>query len=387
MVVLLNAIFLAVSISHLGVDLLNGSVPVMLAFLSVPLGLTNTSLGAISTGYSFIGALSQPIFGYIADRVGPRWVVSASVLLMGVAYTAAIFTPGMLAIVLLLVASVGSGAFHPAGTMQATLTGRTYGSGRETTSTSYFFLLGQLGLFLGPLLGGLLLNGWGKLGLLLLPLPAFPIALFAAWKLASIPAASPASAQPPVSLRQVFQALAENRRLVLVLALLAALRIWVQTNMTTFMPKYLSDLEFAPAVYGLVASLFMAGIAFGNVFGGTLADRFGKRWVAFGTLLGAILPFLILPQARTLEEFIPLVIIAGLLVGASHSIVVVSAQHLIPGGMGLASGLILGFMFASGALGVFFSGILADQFGIPVIFTLSAGLCLLAALLTPTLEK
>ena len=151
--ILFDPMFLAASLSHFGVDVLNGQVAVLLAYLSGPLGLSNTSLGAVSTIYSVSGALSQPVFGYISDRIGPRWVGVGGLVWVALFFSIAVVTPGRAALVLLVMASLGSGAFHPAGTMQATLVGRARHDGRETTSTSYFFLLGQIGLFLRVIYG------------------------------------------------------------------------------------------------------------------------------------------------------------------------------------------------------------------------------------------
>ncbi len=126
----------------------------LLAYLSGPLGLSNTSLGLVSTIYILSAALVQPLFGHLADRVGPRWVVAGGVLWMAFFFSLAVIAPGTLALILLVTASLGSGAFHPAGTMQATLRGRSHYAGKETTATAYFFVFGQLGLFFGPMLGG-----------------------------------------------------------------------------------------------------------------------------------------------------------------------------------------------------------------------------------------
>ena len=178
-----DSLFLSVAFSHFVVDVLNGQSSVLFAYLSGPLMLSNTALGLLSTAYTVSGALMQPIFGYVTDRVGPRWVVAGGVAWMGLAYTIGILTPGRTALVFLVLASLGSGAFHPAGTMQATARGRTHFVGQETTATSYFFLFGQVGLFAGPLVAGYLLDSYGIRGLLTLPALAVPIGLLAAWQL------------------------------------------------------------------------------------------------------------------------------------------------------------------------------------------------------------
>src|SRR4030065_162782 len=100
----------------------------------------------------------QPVFGHLADRIGPRWLVAGGGLWMGGFFSLAVVTPGALALVLLVLGRLGSAAFHPAGAMQATLRGRERFAGRETTAVAYFFLFGQMGAFFGPLIGGPLLG-------------------------------------------------------------------------------------------------------------------------------------------------------------------------------------------------------------------------------------
>jgi FSR family fosmidomycin resistance protein-like MFS transporter len=173
---------------------------------------------------------------------------------------------------------------------------------------------------------------------------------------------------------------------ILAFGMMTAFQSWAQQNMITFVPKYLSDLGQSPGVYGLVSALFMAGVAFGNLAGGSLADRYGKRRVAIWTLLAASAPLLAIPYVSKLAWLFLLIPLSGLLTGATHSIIVVLAQRQMPSGIALASGLVLGFMFTSGALGTWFSGYLADLRGLPVVFTLSGVLVLLAAGLAFTIQ-
>ena len=187
MTLILDALFLAVGLGHLMVDVLNGQRSILLTYLSGPLGLTNANLGMISMVYTVLASLMQPIFGYVADRRGPRWVAAGGVLWMALFYTLALITPGYPAIYLLILASLGSGAFHPAGTMLATLRGRMLPSGREITSTAYFFFFGQFGLFVGPIVAGLLLERFSVLGLLITASLAWPVGIFIARKLRNIP--------------------------------------------------------------------------------------------------------------------------------------------------------------------------------------------------------
>ena len=174
---------------------------------------------------------------------------------------------------------------------------------------------------------------------------------------------------------------------LIVFAVVAALPSWCQQNMVTFIPKYLSDLGKTPGTYGLFSALYMAGFASGNLAGGFLADKFGKKRVAMFMFVIASIPILLIPiLGWTLWLYI-LIPLSGFFTGATFSIIVVLAQNILPGGRGFTSGLILGFVFSSGAIGTMLSGYLADLKGIGTVFTASAGLMLLAAVLTYGLRR
>ncbi len=384
MTLLLDALFSSVAFGHMAVDLINGQRSVLLAYLSEPLGLTNATIGLVSTAYILSGSLGQPIFGYLADRYGPRWVISGGVLWMAVFFSMAILTPGTAGLALLVIAAIGSGAFHPAGAMQATLRGRTHFSGRETTAASYFFLFGQLGHFGGPLLAGQILDRVGSPGLLVFAVFALPVGLNAARQLRGTAPLKPAKSDAPNPAKPIAR---KGAVFILAFVLLTVFQSWAQQNVVTFTPKYLRDLGETARSYGFMTSLFMGGSAVGNLLGGSLADRYGKRLVTMIALGLATIPLLLIPVVGLSPWLYVLIPLAGALTGATFSVLVVLAQRLIPGGVGLASGLILGLMFSAGAIGAFVSGHVADWLGIQTVFYLSAGLAAAAAVLTLTLKK
>src|SRR5690606_31645235 len=109
---------------------------------------------------------------------------------------------------------------------------------------------------------------------------------------------------------------------------------------------------------GWIAGLFMMGAAIGGVVGGGLADRFGGRPVIALSMLGAIAPiYLYIPAPDALR--FPLLFLAGFFGGMPHSIVILMVQGLLPGKRAFASGLTLGAMFFSGAVGSYSLGIIA----------------------------
>lgn len=381
MPLLLDSLFSSIALGHLMVDLLNGSRPVLLAYLSEPLGLSNANLALISTMYVATASITQPVFGWLSDRFGPRWLASGGLLWMMSFFTLATFLPGTEALVFLVIASLGSAALHPAGAMQATVRGRTHYAGRETTAASFFFLFGQLGLFMGPIIAGPLLDRFGLYGLLIPAGLCLPVAGNAGWQL-RYTRPTPVIGKASSKLR-----LSQGLGFIVALAAIAVLQAWAQQNMVTFIPKYLKDMGQTPGTYGLIAGLFMGGSALGNVLGGHLADRFGKQRVA-GTMLAlASIPLFLISSVGWSPWLFLLVPLAGMFTGSVHSIIVVTAQGVIRGGMALASGLTLGTMFTAGAFGTLLSGPLADSRGFPIVFQMTAGLVLIAALVTVRLKE
>jgi MFS transporter, FSR family, fosmidomycin resistance protein len=380
---LLDAIFFAVSSGHLVVDFLSGQRYVLLTYMTSELGMSNVTLGFLSMTYNLSAALIQPFFGYITDKVGPRWLITSSVLWMGIFYSLGTLTPGKEGIILFMLASIGSGAFHPAATMLSTERGRILYSGRETTAAAYFFLFGQTGAFFGPLLGGLMLDHAGPTGLAFMAILVLPVGLNALVRL-----------RAPVmedNTEEVVSSSSKRLRqgafVIFSFALLAAFQSWSQQNMVTFVPKYLSELGQTPGVYGVVTALFTGGYALGNFLGGNLADRFGKRLVVSVMFALAGLSVLLLPLVGISTWLYFLIPVAGALIGANFSIIVVLAQRIIPGGKAMASGLILGFLFSSGALGSWLSGYIADLWGFSLVFYLTTALLLIASILTLTLQN
>lgn len=358
--------FLANAIAHGVVDMINSQRPMLLAVFSVPLGLTNAMIGLIGTAYTFSGSLSQPLFGLLADKIGSRWVVATGVLWQAAMFGLALVMPGHAALVVLVLAALGSAAFHPSGAMEATLHGRAQPLNREATAASVFFLFGQGGFSLGPVIGGALLDRWGPAGLLLLLLLAFPTGVYSGSAIRR-PALQPSQPGDDLASRKQNPAAKQS---MFAFVMVIALRSWSQMNMINYIPKFFSDLGYRPSQYGAIATSYGIGTALGGVMGGYLADRFGKkRVIVLSMMLSAVTLYLFPSVAESSLVFLvaPLV---GAFTGAPHGILVVLAQHMLPHRVGAASGLVLGFTFASGAVGALISGLQADAVGfIPVFLT------------------
>lgn len=377
MSLLFDSLFSSIALGHFMVDVFNASRPVLLAYL----GLSESQIALYSTIYIWVSSLTQPIFGWLSDRIGPRWIAAGGVLWMTVFYSCAILIPGTGGIACLIVAALGSSSFHPVATAQATLQGRNRMAGRETTAASLFFTAGQIGLFIGPIITGLILAQLGLPLLLILPVVSLPIAFSLAYQLRhNNPHPKPANGDNRIQINA-------SIGFILLLALVATLQSWSQQNMINFLPKYIKDMGLSAATYGNIAGLFMGGSALGNVIGGYFGDRLTKRKVAAIALFTAAIPIFVISRIGWSPWLYVLIPFAGACTGSVHSIVVVLAQRVVSGGMALASGLILGFMFSAGALGMLFTGPMAETYGFPTVLVMTTGLVLIASLLALMLQE
>ena len=367
---------------HFIVDLLNGQRSLLFTFFSLMLGLTNSGLGILTSCYVIASAVAQPVFGFLSDRIGARRVVAGGVLGMGLFFTLAMFFPGWPAVVLLILASICSGAFHPAGASEATLAGRNRLHGREAIASSLFFLFGQMGFGIGPMIGGPIMGYLGITGLLLLSFFTLPIGLIAYRELKEM---DNTRKKPAVTVSSHTDSSSSNKvvfsRALLLMVGISAFQSWSQSSITAYMPRFLADKGLTPSEYGIIVGLFTAGSAIGCMVGGEMADRTSRKTVIAGNLLLSTLPLFLIAVTGLSGWLYPLMFLAGLLTGGPFSVIVVQAQKVIPGGMGLASGLTLGFIFSAGAIGTVFTGMLADTMGFIAAFYLTAIIALAGGLL------
>lgn len=373
----------AVAATHFFVDVLNSSRTILVAIIAVSIGLSNAQVGLALLLYNVGNALSQPFFGALADRIGPRLLVIAGLGWMILFYSVAALAGDWAALVALTVAGLGSGAFHPSGTMVASQASTV----RRTQATSIFFMAGQLGLFFGPIATGVLLEWFGRPGFLALPLLALAAVVYG-WRSIDRDPDQYVQARPPVSAaaRRSFALPHAALRDAAILAFIILLTATINISTINFAPKLFTEMGVPAAQVGLLAGILMLGAAVGGVVGGSLADRFGGRVVVAAAVLAATVPLYFYVVSDGLLRLV-LLALGGFLMGMPHSILVLRAQALLPGRRATASGLILGFMFFSGSVGSYLVGILADQIGLPAAMQALAVLAPFAAAAALGLRK
>jgi FSR family fosmidomycin resistance protein-like MFS transporter len=387
----LNALH-AVAISHFIIDIFNSMGPIVLTFLSAHvMSLSKTQIGLAASSYSLVHGLTQPIFGWRADQSGGRRLAAvgivwtAGLLLLAFA-VGAVTGQFWLLLALYVLAPLGSAAFHPIGTMYASV-GSAHGS---TGRLSWFFLAGFAGAAVGPVLTGVLLDSTliheytfvlpqGSYYTASLGTHGSVVPLFAMWLLL-IPAVLALLLTLPNAgqFDSARQAAPQNalptrvgRLPLLLLGMVILLRSIANPGAIPFLPGLFAAKGWSAAEYGSISSAFwLAGAVLGLV-AGRMADRYGGRIVVALTLLLTAPAYWLLPQMDGAGALL-VSLAAGGLSGASHSPLVAAGQRLLPRRQGLASGAVLGFVFAAGALGTFLLGILSDAAGLASSFHAAA---------------
>jgi FSR family fosmidomycin resistance protein-like MFS transporter len=383
-----NRLFMATGLGHTLLDIFNSSGPVLVAFLSAQLGWSNTMIALAIGLYQTMGAISQPFFGWLADRYGGRWQLG-----LGVTWTIGFLVLAIFAaqsgdfylfLVPFVLASFGSAAFHPIGAKYAAITATR----QAATATAFFFLFGQFGLGTGPLLTGAILDRFGLIGLPVLALFAIPILLFiltTAGPKGEVKPAVPQSKSSPDIVR------AERRVIpwgpIGILVIHTFCRSWAQNGTVSFIPKLFQDKGWDPTTYGALLSTMWVASAIAGVLAGNAADRWGRRQVVFVVMILAAAPLYFLPITDVTTSAFILALLVGGLTGAPHSITVVIAQAMLPGKQATASGLILGLIFGMGALATFAIGGLADLWTLEQAMQVGAGMSLLAGVSALALPK
>lgn len=371
-----NKAYFAVALTHFCVDVLNNGRTLLVAIMAVELGLTNAQVGLALLIYNLGSSLSQPLFGLLADRIGPRLLVVGGMAWMILLYSAAALVGDGPALAAVTLAGLGSGAFHPPGTKIASEASHD----RPTRATALFFTAGQLGLFAGPVLAGVALQAFGRPGYIVLPALALS-ALIGAWRWVVNEAPVGESAAEDARLRRRAGARIGRPtpwRTVIPLTIIIMTSSTIGITAINFAPKLFTELGYAPAYVGWTAGLFMLGSAFGGIVGGALGDRTGRRTPILIGTLGAIVPLYYYIPAGDPWRF-GLLMLAGFFAGMPHSVLVIAAQSLLPGRRATASGLALGVMFFSGAVGTYLVGVAADRFGLAAALQATILLPLVAA--------
>ncbi len=378
----LRAIALIV-FGHAATDLNQGAIPVLLPFFIAEHHISYAAAATVVFTTNLVSTLTQPLFGYVADRRSIPWLIPVAMLCaaLGVSLTgvAPSFRTGVLVVGL---SGLGVAAFHPeGGRLINFLSGE-----RKATAMSFFAIGGQLGYAIGPLMATAAMLLWGLKGSVsLFVLPAIVAVLL----MYSLPrdSAGPRNKKSPQSLHA---GSTSTDAWVPFACLAAALlcRSVVFYGLNTFIPLFWIDvLHQSKAAGGTALAVLMASSIGGNLLGGRMADRFGYRIVAITgfALLMFFLPLFALVDSPT-QALLTLVPV-GFTLSLSTSPMVVLGQSYLPNRVGFASGVTLGLAFSFGGIVTPLLGKIADHHGLHTAIWVVALMPILCTGLVLTLPR
>ena len=342
-------------LGHLTVDSYVGIIPVLYPVLIGRFDLNFATVGLISLAYSGTAAISQPLFGVIADRYGTRFT-GISLAWTAITFALVGFVPTFPLLVALACASgLGSGAFHPFGALdvRALLPKRSRSAGM-----SIYVTAGTVGVAIGPLIGIGLFSWFGLHGTGWLVIPGVATGAYLLWRMRK---AAPSGATER-------KAAPASRQVVPMLAIAAVIgvmmsRSWTVQVFQTFTPTWYKDLGYGPEFYGPLVTTLVLSSAIGTVGCGALADRYGRRTVIIGTLILSIPAVLLYTLFPGPWGFVTGIAI-GFLAASTAPLMLLMAQQLMASRAGLASGLVMGLGFVTGAVGVPINGAIGDAIGL-----------------------
>ena len=356
-------IILILSVSHIFVDLTGSALPVILPFLKGALRLNYTQVGVVIMVSNITSSIIQPVFGYLSDRREMKWILPVSVLLIYGGFSFVGLSPSYSALLLFVVVSgIGVACYHPEGFK----TTHYFVGSRMATGMSIFQSGGALGMAFGPLVMTFFLqiaHLSGTLFFLVVGAIVLSLLLIFFRELTPPPDAGVSPLRPS---RTASVPTTEKRTWVPIVLLVMAvtLRSGAHMGLVTFVPfYYINFLHGDPLTAGRLVFTFLIGGAVGTLSGGVIADRIGhKLFFSITMILTTPLLFLLL-QATGGWVFV-VIFFVGIVLISSFSVTVVMGQRILANRLGMASGLMLGFVIGMGGIGAGLLGVVADTWGI-----------------------
>ncbi|WP_306397416.1 MFS transporter [Telluria beijingensis] len=378
-------ILFSVAFVHLLNDCVQAVLPSIYPLLKHEFDLSFTQVGLITLTFQCTASLLQPWIGLYTDKRPIPFLlpVGMCVTLMGVGLLAWANSFPMLLTAAAMI-GVGSSTFHP----EASRVARLASGGRFGFAQSLFQVGGNAGSALGPLLAAAIVVGRGQgeiAWFMLLVLVAVAVLVgVSRWysnHLMTMIKKAAQHAGPELPRKKVIQAL-------VVLALLVFSKYIYMASLQSYYTFFLIDKFHLPVgTAQLYLFLFLASVAVGTFAGGPIGDRIGRKRVIWFSILGAA-PFTIaLPYANLFWTGV-LSVVIGLVMSSAFSAIVVFAQELVPGKVGLISGIFFGLMFGISGVGAAAMGHIADIHGIEQVYRIASFLPLLGimAALLPKIE-
>lgn len=371
-------VLMAISISHLLNDTIQSLIPSLYPLIKTSYRLNFTQIGIITLTFNIAASLLQPFVGAYTDKKPQPFSLAAGMTVTLIGLIVLGWSPYywiLLAAVAMI--GVGSSIFHP----EASKVAYMAAGAKRGLAQSIFQVGGNAGSALGPLLAALIVVPRGQQHVQWFSILAILaiLVLYRVGKWYSDHIAQRAT-------RKIFTTpthLYSKQRVAIAVTILLVLifsKYFYLASMSSYYTFYLMH-RFNVSVQSAQIHLFifLAAVAAGTLAGGSLGDKFGRKFVIWWSILGAapftlILPYVSLPLVTLLS------IVIGFILASAFSAILVYAQELIPGKIGTISGLFFGFAFGMGGVGSAVLGILADHTSLEYMFQICSYLPLLGLL-------
>ncbi|PRA32897.1 MFS transporter [Pseudomonas poae] len=357
----------ACALAHLINDLIQAVLPSVYPMLKANYGLSFAQVGLITLTFQLTASLLQPWIGYHTDRHPKPWLLPAGMVctLIGILMLAFV---GSFPLILLAagLVGVGSSTFHP----ETSRVARLASGGRYGLAQSTFQVGGNTGSAFGPLLAAAIIIPYGQGHIAWFGLFAvFAIMVLyglSRWyrnHLNLFKLKQGGKATHGLSKGRVTFAL-------VILAVLVFSKYFYMTSLTSYFTFYLIEkFQLSVASSQMYLFLFLGAVAVGTFAGGPIGDKIGRKKVIWFSILGAAPFTLALPHVDLFWTAV-LSVIIGFVLASAFSAIVVFAQELVPGNVGMIAGIFFGLMFGFGGIGAALLGLLADNHGIEYVYQL-----------------
>jgi MFS transporter, FSR family, fosmidomycin resistance protein len=361
-------VLIALSASHMLNDVMQSLAPALYPVFRQEFALSFFQIGLITFVFQLTASFLQPVIGLSLDKRPLNWILPVGMAFTLVGLVLLAFASSYLLILLAVaVVGVGSAVFHP----EASRVARAASGGRHGFAQSLFQVGGNFGQSLGPLLAAFIVVPFGQHSVLVFTLLALAavIILTGVSRWYAVVRARPrkaTAAAGPAHPRTVVV------RTLFVLVVMLFSKVLYLASLNSYYTFYLIQ-TFGVQIQTaqVLLFVFLASVAAGTFLGGPLVDRFGAKFVIWGSILG-VLPFtLLLPHLGLIGTVINSVAI-GLIISSAFSAMVVYAQELTPGNVGAVAGLFFGLSFGLGGVGAALLGMLADWTSLNFVYHVCA---------------
>jgi MFS transporter, FSR family, fosmidomycin resistance protein len=358
-----------ISFSHFLNDTMQSLIASVYPILKESYSLDYTQIGLITLAFQFTASLLQPVIGHMTDKKAQPFSLALG---MGFTFFGLLLLSVAARYPVILIAAalvgLGSAVFHP----ESARIARLASGGRYGFAQSVFQLGGSFGTSMGPVLAALIVVPFGQPSIAWFSSIAF-LAIVILWRIGIWYKPQIASKKFPVP--EAHPDAPDSGRVRIALLVLVALLFSKQlyvSSLSSYYIFYLID-KFGVSTQAaqLYLFIFLAANAVGAYFGGPLGDRFGRKYIIWLSILGA-LPFtLALPHAGLYASAV-LTVCIGLIMSSATSSIIVFAQELMPHRFGMISGVFFGVAFGIGGLGAAVLGRVADHMGIAFVYQVCA---------------